>query len=100
MGTKLYSFGIGLSRFGYSSSSGQTIRSVTTEAAPQDKPTPKPDNISDTCLLHSSFLISDTMVSGMDAELVFPNLSMVYGNLAGSSRSIFLKVSLISLFAW
>lgn len=56
--------------------SGQTKLRVFNETVPHDSPTPNPDIIKDNGAA-TLFLNSDTIVSGIEAELVLPYLGRV-----------------------
>ena len=63
---------------------------VSKTADPQDKPTPKAHTRSRLELFDSSLLSLETIVSGMEAEDVFPYSPNEYGTLSGSIFSLFL----------
>lgn len=65
----------------------------------QENPIPKPKQQNFDVLLICSLTNPFTIVNGIEAELVFPNSPIEYGNFDGGILSFLRKDSLITMFA-
>lgn len=74
--------------------------SVSRYTVAHERPTPNPQPTSFNGRVRRDSRISVTIVSGMDAELVFPNFRMEYGTCDGDSFNFLTTVSLSIRFAW
>ena len=76
-----------------------TTESVSNATVPQERPTPKPQQMNFVFLFSILFFSCVTMVSGMDADYVFPKCDMLLGAFSSPIFSFLTIASFIFMLA-